>query len=114
MKFERKKQSFSEAVVGNCSMRKIALKILPKFTCNLIVKETPTLVFSVNLEHLKNTCKWLVLDFEQFYMSHSIIHFTKRNSKKGNFYLLNVFNRISALGELSPKEITRFENATFR
>ena len=44
---------------------------------------------------LQNTCEWLVLDFAQFYMSHSIIHFIKRNSKKGNYYFLNVFNRIS-------------------
>ena len=35
------------------------------------------------------------VDFEQFYISHSIIHFIKRNSKKGDYYFLNVFNRIS-------------------
>ena len=44
---------------------------------------------------LQNTCEWLVLDFAQFYMSHSIIYFIKRNSKKGHYDFFNVFNRIS-------------------
>ena len=34
---------------------------------------------------LQETCKWLALDFAQFYMSHSIIHFINLNSKKGNY-----------------------------
>ena len=42
----------------------------------------------------QNSCKWLVLDFG-FYMSHFIHYFIKQNSKKGNYYFLNVFNRIS-------------------
>ena len=83
---------FSEAIIRNCSIRKIAHKYLPKFTCNLIMKESHTQVdiceFSRFLKKpiLQNTCKMLVLDFEQFYMSHSIIHFIKRNSKKVNNY----------------------------
>ena len=43
----------------------------------------------------RNTCKWLVLDFTQLYMSHSIIYFIKRNSKKRNYDFLNAFNSIS-------------------
>ena len=34
----------------------------------------------------QNTCKWLYLNFKQFYMSHSIIHFIKRSNKKGNYF----------------------------
>ena len=82
--------------------KKVAHKILSKFTCNLIKKETATQAyFSEFSEHIwQNTCKWLVLDFAQFYMSHSIIYFIKWNSKKGNYYFLNVFSRIST----SPKK----------
>ena len=75
--------------------------MLPKFTCNLIIKETPTQLYFCEFSKffkkpiLQNTCKWMVLDFEQFYMSHSIIYFIKRDSKKGNYYFLNVFNRTS-------------------
>ena len=84
--------SYSESVVRNCSIRKIAHKILPKFTCNLIIKETPTQVYFCIVSKflkkpiLQNTCKWMVLDFEQFYMSGSKIHFIKRNWKKGNYF----------------------------
>ena len=82
-------------------MRKIAHKILSKLTYNVIVKETPKQAYFCDLANFKNNlqiilqnnCKWLVLDFEQFYMSHSIIHFIKQNSKKGNYYFLNVLNR---------------------
>ena len=77
--------------------KKVAHKILSKFTCNLIKKETATQAYVCEFsEHIwQNTCKWLVLDFAQFYMSHSIIYFIKRNSKKWNYYFLNVFNRTS-------------------
>ena len=74
---------------------------MPKLTCNLIIIETPTQVYFCEFSKflkkpiLQNTCKFLVLDFEQFYMSHSIIHFIKVTSKKVNYYLSNVFNRIS-------------------
>ena len=84
---------------------------LPKLTCSLIIKETQTQVFSVNLSNfltkpiLQNTCKSLVLDFEQFYMSHFIIHFIKRNSKKGNYYILNVFNKISTSKNYRQKKL---------
>ena len=112
--------SFSEAVVHNCSIRKITNKILPKFTCNLMIKETPTQVYFCEFSKvlkkiiLQNTCKWLVLDFEQFYMSHSIIHFIKRNSKKGKLLSFECNQQDFNFGELSTKEIIRFENATFR
>ena len=76
----KKSLSFLEAVVRNCSIRKIADTILPKFTCNLTIKETPTQVYFCKFSKcfkkpiLQNTCKWLLLDFEQFYLPHSIIH----------------------------------------
>ena len=79
--------SFSKTVVRNYSVGKIAHKILRKFTCNVIIKETPTQVsfceFSKVFKKyiLQNTCIWIVLDFQQFYMSHSIIDFITRNSK---------------------------------
>ena len=44
--------------------------------------------FSVNLAKflktpiLQNTYKWLVLDFAQFYMRHSVIYFINRNSNQ--------------------------------
>ena len=113
--------SFSEAVVcnyKNCCIRKIVHKVLPNFTCNLIIKETPTHVcfceFSKFFKKpvLQNICKWLVLDFEQFYMSHFIIYFIKRYSKKLLYFesIQQDFN----IGELLPKEIIRFENGHFR
>ena len=88
---------------------------MPKFTCNLIIKETPIQVYFCEFSEflkksiLQKTWKWLVLDFDQFYMSHSIILLIKRNRKKGSYYFLNVFNRVST----SEKEIIRFKNATF-
>ena len=73
---------------------------MSNFTCNLSMKETLTQLyfceFSKFLKIFQKTCKCLVLDFEQFYISHSIIHFIKGNNKKGNYYFMNVFNRISA------------------
>ena len=56
-KFWKKRSlSYSESVVRNCSIRKIAHKILPKFTCNLIIKETPTQVyFCIVSKFLKKT-----------------------------------------------------------
>ena len=109
--FERKKVLFSEAVIRNCSIRKIAHKILPKLTCNLVIKETPTQVYFCEFSKflkkpiLQNTCKFLVLDFKQFYVSHSIIHFIKGTSKKVNYYLSNVFNRISTSENYRQKKL---------
>ena len=107
----KERLSFSEAVVRNCSVRKIAHKFLPEFACNLIIKETYTQVYFCEFsKFIKKTylaepiCKWLILDFEQFYMSHSILHFIKRKSKKGNYFLLNVFNRISTLENYCQKK----------
>ena len=102
MNFERKKLFHFQNSRPYVLHKKVAQKILSKFTCNLIKKETPAHVYFVNLAKLfksfflQNSCEWLVLDFAQFYKSHSIIYFIKRNSKKGNYYFLNVFNRISA------------------
>ena len=45
------------------------------------------------------------VDFEQFYISHSIIHFIKRNSKKGDYYFLNVFNRTSTSENYRQKKL---------
>ena len=43
-------QKQSSVTIRNCCIRKIVHKILPKFNCNLITKETPTLrCTSVNL-----------------------------------------------------------------
>ena len=86
----------------------VAHKFLSKFTCNLIKKETATLVyfckFSEILENnLQKTSKWLLVDFAQFYMSHSIIHFINQNRKKEN-YFLNASNRISALENYHQKK----------
>ena len=93
--------SFSEAVVRKCPIIKLLITFCQSSLATLIKKRLRRRCISVNLAKflknpiLQNTCKWLVLDFEQFCMSHSIIHFIKRNSKKGNYYFLNVFNRIS-------------------
>ena len=103
--------------------KKASHKILSKFTCNLIEKETPTQVhrcISVNLVKffkkpiLQNTYEWLVLDFAQFYIPHSIIYLIKRNSKKRKLLFFECIQQAFNIGELSPKEIIRFENATFR
>ena len=94
--------------------KKASHKILSKFTCNLIEKETPTQVhrcISVNLVKffkkpiLQNTYEWLVLDFAQFYIPDSIIYFIKRNSKKENYYFLNVFNRLSTSENYRQKKL---------
>ena len=107
--------SFSEAAVPKCSIKMLRIKFCQSSLAALLKKRLLHKCISVNLAKflkkpiLQNTCKWLVLDFAQFYMSHSIIYFIKWNSKKGNYYFLNVFSRIST----SPKKITRFKNATF-
>ena len=78
--------SFSEEVVRTCSIKKLLIKFSQTSLWNLIKKETPIKIVSVNLVKflktpiLQETCKWLVLDFAQFYMSHSIIHFINWNS----------------------------------
>ena len=38
-------------------------------------------------------------------MSHSINRFIKRNRKKGNYYFLNIFNRISTLKNCRQKKL---------
>ena len=107
--------SFLEAVVRKCSIRKLHIKFCQSSLAILSERRLRHRCISVNLAKffkkpiLQNIYKWLFLDFAQFYMSRSIIYFIKRNSRKRNYYLLNVFNRIST----SPKEIIRFENATF-
>ena len=68
--------------------KKVAHKILSKFTCNVIKNEAPTQVYFCEFsefflkaylaEHLRMTGS----GFTQFYMSHSIIYFIKWNSKK--------------------------------
>ena len=94
---------------------KVAQKILSKFTRNLIKRENRVQVYFCEFSEilkkaiLQNTCKRPALDFAHSCMSYSIIHFIKKNRKKGN-YFLNVFNRISTS---EKKEIIWFENATF-
>ena len=63
-------------------------------------------------EILKNTYR--AEEFAQFYMPHSIIHVINRKSKKENYStgFLSIQQGFN-IGELSPKEIIRFENATF-
>ena len=93
--------SFSEAVAHKCSIKKLRIRFYQNSRATLLKKRLWHRCISVNLAKffkkpiLQNTCEWLVLDFAQFYMSHSIIYFIKRNSKKGNYYLLNVLSRIS-------------------
>ena len=93
--------SFSETVARNCSIKKLRIKFCQSSLPTLFKKRFWNRCISVNLAKffkkpiLQNTCEWLVLDFAQFYISYSIIYFIKRNSKKGNFYFLIVFNRIS-------------------
>ena len=93
--------SFSEAVARKCSMKKLRVKFCQNSLATLLKKRLRHRCIFVNLAKicknavLQNNCKWLVLDFAQFYMSHSIIYFIKRIIKKRNFYFLNVFNRIS-------------------
>ena len=62
---------------------------MPKFTCNLIIKETPTQVYFCEYSKfskkaiLQNTCKWLVLDFEQFYGSlHNSVQQAEQQERK--------------------------------
>ena len=94
----------SEEVVHKCPINKLLVTFCQSSLATLIKKRLRHRCISVNLAKflksliLQKNCKWLVLDFAQFYTSHSIIHFIiiKRNSKKGNSYFLNVFNRISA------------------
>ena len=109
--------SFSETVARNCSIKKLRIKFCQSSLPTLFKKRFWNRCISVNLAKffkkpiLQNTCEWLVLDFAQFYISYSIIYFIKRNSKKGNFHFLIVFNRIST-SENYRKKI-RFENTTF-
>ena len=83
--------SFSEAVARKCSIKKLRIKFCQSSLATLLKKRFGHRWISVNLSKffkkpiLQNTCEWLVLDFAQFYMSHSIIYFIKRNSKKGNY-----------------------------
>ena len=106
--FEQKKvkmhQSLSfckaKAVVRKCSIKKVAHKNLSKFTCNLIKKGTPTQLYfcefsKILKKHLAKHLQKAGSGFSHFFMSHSIIHFIKRNSKKGYYYFLNVFKRVS-------------------
>ena len=103
--------SFSEAVARKCSIKKLRIKFCQSSLATLLKKRFGHRWISVNLAKffkkpiLQNTCEWLVLDFAQFYMSHSIIYFIKRNSKKGNYYFLNVFNRISTSENYRQKKL---------
>ena len=54
------------------------------------------------------------LDFTHFYISHSIIHFVKQSSKKEKKNFFECIQQDFNIGELSPKQIIRFENETFR
>ena len=91
--------------------KKLRIKLCQNSLATLLKRRLQHRCISVNLAKffkksiLQNTCEWLVLDFVQFYMSHSIIYFIKRNSKKGNYYFLNVFNRISTSENYRQKKL---------
>ena len=93
--------SFSEAVVCNYSIKKLLIKFCQSSLATSLKKETLRQVYFCEFckipkkNILQNIYKWLILDFAHFHTSHSIYHFIKRNSKKGNYYFLNIFNRIS-------------------
>ena len=87
------KDQFSEAIVCKCSVKRLLIKFCQSLLATLLIKGLRHRCISVKI--LQNTCKWLVLDFAHFHMSHSINHFLKWNIKKGNYYFLNIFNSIS-------------------
>ena len=97
---------FSEGVVCKCPINKLLITFCQSSLATLIKRRLRRRCISINLtKFLKN----LILqntDVEQFYMSHFIIYFIMRNSKKGNYYFLNVFNRISTSNN--------YQHATFR
>ena len=48
-------------------------------------------------------------------MSHSIIYLIKRKGKKRSYYFFECIQQdFNNIGEISPKEMIKFENATFR
>ena len=83
----------------NCSIRKVFAKVYLQ-----PIKETQTRVYFYEFSKflkkpiLQNTCKYLVLDFEQFSLLYVSLQCIQQD-----------FN----IGELSPKVIIRFQNPTF-
>ena len=113
--------SFSEEVVRTCSIKKLLIKFSQTSLWNLIKKETPIKIVSVNLVKflktpiLQETCKWLVLDFAQFYMSHSIIHFISLDSKKGNYCVcVKRITLCNCLCSSSPSSLSPFSARAIR
>ena len=91
--------------------KKLRIKLCQNSLATLLKRRLQHRCISVNLAKffkksiLQNICEWLVLDFVHFYMSRSILYFIKRNSKKGNYYFLNVFNRISTSENYRQKKL---------
>ena len=98
----------------------MCIKFCQSLLADLLKKRLRQRCIPVNLAKFfkkpifQNTCKWLVLDFALFYMSHSIIYLIKRKGKKTNYYFFECIQQDFNIGEISPKEIIRFENATFQ
>ena len=94
--------SFSEAVAHKCSIKELRIKFCQNSLATFFKKRTPTQVYfrefseillkTLSCRTSANGWFWIL----QVYMSHSIICFIKWNSKKGNYYFLNIFNRILA------------------
>ena len=105
--------SFSEAVARKCSIKELRIKFCQNSLATLFKKRTPTQVYfrefsEILLKNLfyrtpGNGWFWIL----QFYLFHSIICFIKVNSKKGNYYFLNVFNRISAPDNYCQKGVRK-------
>ena len=103
--------SFSEAVIRKCSLKNLLMKFCQSSLATLLKKRLWHMCMSVNLAKFfeKQSCRtpakgWF-WNFAQFYMSHSTIYFINWNSKKGDYYFLNVFNRISTLENYSQKKL---------
>ena len=94
--------------------KKVAHKILSKFTCNLIKKKTPTHVYFCEFS---KTLKRIYLE-EHLQMVGSgfctVLYVSFQSKKERKLLLFECIEQDFNIGELSPKEIIRFENATFR
>ena len=100
--------------------KKVAHKILSKFTCNFIQKETPTNVYFCEF----NEILWKTYLAEHLRMAGSgfctvlyvSLHnlFNQAEQWERKLFLFEYIQQDFNIGELSPKEIIKFENATFR
>ena len=105
---------FSEAAVRKCSIKKLLIKFLSKFTCNLIKKETPTHVYFCEFSKiLKRTYleEYLQMVGSEFC---TVLYVSLQSKRERKLLLFECIEQDFNIGELSPKEIIRFENSTFR